>query len=158
MLVIMGGGYPNRDGEHNLQGDPGAAQAVAANWPTKVVWSGVEVGLAIATGGSISERHPASSPVRAAYEAFVGAGNRWWSWDLTAVYHAIRPTDSCSTRSDPGRTASMPPVATSSCTAQEITTTSGLQTAPRSLPLSTGSSKCCPRHTGRTAREDNSRA
>ena len=102
MLVIMGGGYPNRAGEHNLQGDPGAAQAVAANWPTKVVWSGVEVGLAIATGGSISERHPASSPVRAAYEAFVGAGNRWWSWDLTAVYHAIRPADSLLDEIGPG--------------------------------------------------------
>ena len=102
MLVIMGGGYPNRDGEHNLQGDPGAAQAVAADWPTKVVWSGVEVGFAIATGGSISERHPASSPVRAAYEAFVGAGNPWWSWDLTVIYHAIRPADSLLDEIGPG--------------------------------------------------------
>ena len=101
MLVIMGGGYPNRAGEHNLQGDP-ARPGGRATWPTKVVWSGVEVGMAIATGGSISERHPASSPVRAAYEAFVGAGNRWWSWDLTAVYHAIRPADSLLDEIGPG--------------------------------------------------------
>jgi hypothetical protein len=102
VLVSMGGGYPNSDGEHNLRGDPGAAQSVAANWPTKVVWSGTEVGFAIATGGSISERHPASSPVRAAYEAFAGPGNRWWSWDLTAVYHAIRPADSLLDEIGPG--------------------------------------------------------
>jgi inosine-uridine nucleoside N-ribohydrolase len=102
VLVVMGGGYPNSDGEHNLQGDISAAQVVAANWPTKVVWSGVEVGLAVVTGGSISARHPASSPVRTAYEAFVGAGNRWWSWDLTAVYHAIRPADSMLEEIGPG--------------------------------------------------------
>lgn len=92
-LVLMGGGFPSAAGEHNLQGDPAAAQAVATTWPTKVVWSGFEVGLGVATGGSLSELHPATSPVRVSYETFVGPGRGWFSWDLTTVYHALRPED-----------------------------------------------------------------
>jgi hypothetical protein len=101
-LVVMGGGIPTSAGEHNLQGDPASAQAVATTWPTKVVWSGSEVGLGVATGGSLSTRHPVSSPVRVSYEAFVGPGKAWFSWDLTAVYHALRPADPALVEIGPG--------------------------------------------------------
>src|SRR5206468_4253181 len=46
--------------------------------------------------------HPSTSPVRVAYEAFVGAGNWIYSYDLTAVYHAIRPADTLLRESAPG--------------------------------------------------------
>jgi hypothetical protein len=101
-LVAMGGGYPSRSGENNFIGDPASAQAVAANWPTKVVWSGYEVGDLVHTGQTISSVHPASSPVRVSYEAFVAPGNWIYSYDLTAVYHAIRPADSQLTEVGPG--------------------------------------------------------
>jgi hypothetical protein len=101
-LVVMAGGYPSRNGETNLVGDPPAAQDVAGNWPTKIVWSGYEVGDAIHTGNTISSKHPASSPVRVAYEAFVGPSNWIYSYDLTALYHAVRPADSLLTEAGPG--------------------------------------------------------
>jgi hypothetical protein len=101
-LVQMAGGYPSRNGENNLNGNPGAAQDVSANWPTKIVWSGYEVGDAIHTGNTISSVHPTTSPVRVAYEAFVGPNNWIYSYDLTAVYHAIRPADSLLTEVGPG--------------------------------------------------------
>jgi hypothetical protein len=101
-LVLMGGGYPSRAGENNLIGNPGAAQDVAASWPTKVVWSGYEVGDAIHTGQTISSVQPVDSPVRVAYEAFVGPNNWIYSYDLTAVYHALRPEDTLLTEVGPG--------------------------------------------------------
>jgi hypothetical protein len=101
-LVIMGGGYPSSGSETNLTGDPSAAQNVASRWPTKIVWSGVEVGDDIHTGQTICSVHPSNSPVEVAYKAFVGCNNWYYSYDLTAVYHAIRPTDSSMTETGPG--------------------------------------------------------
>jgi inosine-uridine nucleoside N-ribohydrolase len=104
-LVSMGGGYPSRSGETNLSGDPAAASNVASNWPTKIVWSGYEVGDAIHTGQTISSTHPSLSPVRKAYEAFVGPNNWIYSYDLTAVYHAVRPQDTQLSEVGPGTNA-----------------------------------------------------
>src|SRR3954470_3118028 len=104
-LVSMAGEFPSGFGETNLIGDPASAQTVAANWPTKVVWSGYEVGDAVHTGQTISAKHPSNSPVRAAYEAFVDPGNWIYSYDLTAVYHAIRPNDPLLREVGPGTNA-----------------------------------------------------
>jgi len=101
-LVIMGGGYPSRSGETNLIGNIAAAQDVASNWPTKIVWSGYEVGDAVHTGNTISSAHPANSPVRVSYEAFVGPNNWIYSYDLTAIYHAVRPSDPVMPEVGPG--------------------------------------------------------
>src|SRR3954468_2903309 len=73
-LVVMGGGYPIRGGETNLTGNPPAAQDVMSNWPTKIVWSGYEIGADLLTGDTISSTHPSDSPVRVAYEAFFNNG------------------------------------------------------------------------------------
>src|SRR4051794_1038809 len=104
-LVSMAGEFPSGFGETNLIGDPASAQTVAANWPTKVVWSGYEVGDAVHTGQTISAKHPSNSPVRAAYEAFVAPGDWIYSYDLTAVYHAIRPNDALLREVGPGTNA-----------------------------------------------------
>ena len=102
MLVAMAGHYPSGVPETNLAGNPAAAQDVAAHWPTKIVWSGYEVGILVHAGSTISVTHPSTSPVRAAYEAFVGPDNWIPSFDLTAVYHAIRPWDPALTEVGPG--------------------------------------------------------
>ncbi len=102
-LVAMGGGYPTWPGENNLRGAWVAAQNVATNWTSPIVWAGYEVGDPVHTGQTISRVHPASSPVRVAYEAFVRPGNWIYSYDLVAVYHAVRPNDALLTLSGPGR-------------------------------------------------------
>jgi hypothetical protein len=103
MLVIMAGGYPNGNHENNVNGDADSARAIADTWPTKVVWSGVEIGDLVDTGGSLTSTHPASSPVRISYEAFGGPNKAIKSWDLTAVYHAVRSGDAVMTEVGPGR-------------------------------------------------------
>lgn len=105
MLVVMGGGYPSRSYENNLGGDPPDAQYVANNWPGKLVWSGYEVGDQVHTGSTLATALPTNSPVRAAYLAFVGPGNWYYSYDLTAAYHAIRPTDPLLSEVGPGSNA-----------------------------------------------------
>ena len=101
-LVAMAGCYTSCTSENNIVGNPAAAANVAANWPTKIVWSGYEVGDQVHTGQTISSVQPISSPVRAAYVAFVGLNNWIYSFDLTAVYHAIRPSDANLTEVGPG--------------------------------------------------------
>ena len=101
-LVVMGGAYPTGTDETNVSGDPPASQNVSAHWPTEIVWSGFEVGDAVHTGDTISSVHPADSPVRVAYEAFVGPSTAIASYDLTAVYHAVRPDDPAMHEVGPG--------------------------------------------------------
>jgi Carboxypeptidase regulatory-like domain/Inosine-uridine preferring nucleoside hydrolase len=101
-LVVMGGGYPGALGEGNLQRDPADAQYVSQNWPTTIVWDGYEVGVNIDTGQTISSVQPANSPVRVAYDSYVGPGVAIPSWDLTAVYEAVRPTNPFLSPAGPG--------------------------------------------------------
>ncbi len=102
-LVVMGGGYPSYAGENNLAGNPAAAADVAANWPTKVVYSGIEVGNDVFAGSTMDSAQPLSSPVRAAFDAYAGAGNGLTLYDPTAVYHAVRPGDALLTEVGPGQ-------------------------------------------------------
>lgn len=132
LLVSMGGGYPSFRSETNLSGDLAASQKVAQSWPTKLVWAGYEVGDAVYTGQTISSVHPSSSPVRAAYEKYSNGPNNYIeSYDLTAVYHALRPNDTKIGEAGPGRNAI-------TSTGNVFTTGSGTQwyeTLPSAAPL-----------------------
>jgi hypothetical protein len=99
----MGGGYPSYSGENNLAGNPAAAADVAANWPTKVVWSGIEVGNNVVAGSSVDSAQPLTSPVRVALDAYAGPGHSLNLYDPTAVYHAVRPGDALLTELGPGQ-------------------------------------------------------
>jgi inosine-uridine nucleoside N-ribohydrolase len=91
--VAMAGGFPEGD-ETNVRKDPLASQYVIDNWPTPILFSGFEIGLAIKTGLRLIEEGPEDSPVRLAYalsipqRAYDKDGRR--SWDQTAVLAAIR--------------------------------------------------------------------
>lgn len=93
MLVVMGGDYkgtpPSGTAENNFYGDPADASYVAKNWPGPVVYEGETVGESVTSGQTISSAQPAYSPLRAAYEAFVGAGNYYYSYDPIAAYYGI---------------------------------------------------------------------
>jgi inosine-uridine nucleoside N-ribohydrolase len=104
MLVVMGGHYPSSSpsAENNFAGNPGAAADVATNWPTKVVYSGYEVGSNVFAGHTVDSVEPARSPVRAAFDAHAGAGKSIPAWDLTAMYHAVRPSDAALAETGPG--------------------------------------------------------
>lgn len=72
LLSVMGGRYPE-GGESNFMADGVATQAVAADWPTPVVFSGFEVGEELLTGPRLFTETPEDHPVRVAYHL----------WDLT---------------------------------------------------------------------------
>src|SRR5688572_14581754 len=67
-----------------------SASFVVANWPTPILFSGVEIGTPVRTGGTLSTRTPPDNPIRMVYEAFGGPGKTRESWDLTAVLAAVR--------------------------------------------------------------------
>ncbi len=93
-LVLMAANFVNPDhGEWNVILDVTAAQTVARDWPTPIMYSGFEIGHIIQTGGTLTE--PETNPVAMSYKLYRGTqggvgviGNRS-SWDQTAVYYAV---------------------------------------------------------------------
>ncbi|MEP6297909.1 MAG: protein kinase, partial [Ilumatobacter sp.] len=71
-LVAMGGAYPESSAlldspEFNFARDAPAAQRVANDWPTPIVFSGFEVGNSILTGAVLQTESPEQDPVREGY-------------------------------------------------------------------------------------------
>ncbi len=63
---------------------------VIAQWPTRIVFSGYEIGLPIITGPSLLTT-PEQNPVRECYQLWDNAlRNGRASWDQTAVLYAVR--------------------------------------------------------------------
>ena len=116
LLSVMGGRYPEGK-EWNFEQDPAAAASVARDWPTPVIYSGYEIGAAIKTGARLQAEAPTTSPVRVAYELYVGPGKDRESWDQTAVLAAIRGVSSHWTSSGPGRVSVDPKTGASRWTA-----------------------------------------
>ena len=89
----MGGKFPKSDphqGEYNFacQGGGLDTRYAIENWPTPILFTGLEIGLAIQTGTKLTAA-PVSDPVRRAYELYTSFKGRP-SWDLTAVLAAVR--------------------------------------------------------------------
>lgn len=92
-LVIMGGNFADAGHrEHNINLDQKAAQTVADEWPTPIVYSGYEIGRPVLTGGAMT--NPEKNPVAKAYELYpaggVGTIASSASYDQTAAYFAVR--------------------------------------------------------------------
>ena len=98
LWVAMAGQFPYSvkkhyaDGEWNLSKDTPASIIATALWPTPIVFSGFEVGSAIMTGRVLQSAVPEDNPVREAYRLYTGGDDRQ-SWDLTAVWYAVRGSD-----------------------------------------------------------------
>jgi len=98
-LSIMGGSFAKIDGhdhftEYNIQGDRPASIAVAKDWPTPILWSGFEIGIAVPYPGKSIENdfgYVAHHPVADAYRLFEKMPYDRPTWDLTSVLVAVLP-------------------------------------------------------------------
>jgi len=92
-LVSMAGGFP-KGREYNLLTDSSASENVFNNWPTPVIFSGVEIGKNIKTGLGLVHDTSVSGPVKDVFSFCIpkakedSAGRM--SWDETTVLVAIR--------------------------------------------------------------------
>jgi len=94
--VIMGGAYPRAtEPEWNFGLDLAATRQVVADWPTRTVYDGFEIGARVFVGNRLCATHPAGSPVRAVFDLLYGCGNAQadGTWDPTAMYYAIYGRD-----------------------------------------------------------------
>ena len=103
LLSLMAGAFEpirNREGqlteyrEYNVVKDIAAAQRVAEDWPTDVVWSGYEIGIAACfPHQSIDNDFRYARPHIAveAYKKYCPPGHDRPTWDLTSVLYAVRP-------------------------------------------------------------------
>lgn len=93
-VVIMGGDFKSPGiREWNVRQNLSAAQKIAADWPTPIIYTGREIGIEVKTGGGLSS--PETNPVAMAYKLFPEAGGAGKigerpSWDLLAVLQAVR--------------------------------------------------------------------
>jgi inosine-uridine nucleoside N-ribohydrolase len=103
LLSIMAGAFtqiPGRDGkpydhrEYNIIKDIPSAQRIADHWPTPIVWSGFEIGIAVPYPHESIERdyrYVDHHPLAEAYIAYNPPPHDRPTWDLTSVLYAVRP-------------------------------------------------------------------
>lgn len=81
-LVCMGGEFPSGR-EFNLYQDVEAASYVMSQWPTKIWFSGFEIGNNVLTGKALRQTD-VDNPLTKAYQLYNNIQNRQ-SWDQVAV-------------------------------------------------------------------------
>lgn len=96
LLSSMAGMFEkgNRHKEYNVVEDLPAARKVFAAWPTPIVVSGFEIGLAVQYPAVSIERdygYVHHHPLAEAYRHYMKMPYDRPTWDLTAVLYAIRP-------------------------------------------------------------------
>ena len=110
-LVIMAGAFQTirfdtKHLEYNVREDVPSAQAFADRWPTTVIWSGFEIGIAAAyPWKSIMEDYEYAKPhiIKEGYLAYVPEQpHDRPTWDLTAVLYAVYPDRGYFDLSPPG--------------------------------------------------------
>ncbi|MDF2440515.1 MAG: hypothetical protein JWN98_1499 [Abditibacteriota bacterium] len=106
LLSAMAGAFPTGDREYNVHMDLKSAQRLFAQWPTPIVASGFEIGLAILYPASSIEKHFAyvpEHPVAEAYRLYQKMPYNRPTWDLTSVLYAVRPDENYFDLSAPGK-------------------------------------------------------
>ncbi|MPY90322.1 MAG: nucleoside hydrolase [Luteitalea sp.] len=110
-LSVMAGAFQtieqnNHFLEYNVVQDIRAAQQLVNDWPTPIVWSGFEIGVAAAYPHASIERdfnYVPHHPIKEAYYLYEPPPHDRPTWDLTAVLAAVRPDASYFTLSATGR-------------------------------------------------------
>jgi purine nucleosidase len=99
LLSIMAGafrpiGENRRYLEYNVTQDLPASRKLAAGWPTPIVWSGFEIGIAVPFPAVSIERdfkYVAHHPAAEAYRLYNPPPHERPTWDLTAVLYGVLP-------------------------------------------------------------------
>ncbi len=114
LLSIMAGAFtqiPGKGGhlydhkEYNIVKDIPAAQTIANNWPTQIVWSGFEIGISLAYPHQSIQRdyrYVKHHPLAEAYVLYNPPPHDRPTWDLTSVLYGVRPGHSYFDLSEPG--------------------------------------------------------
>lgn len=107
LLSIMAGSFKleREHKEYNVVMDLPAATKLFGEWPTPVVASGYEIGLAITyPAASIRDDfgYVKHHPLREAYELYMKMPYDRPTWDLTSVLYAVRPDRGYFGLSEPG--------------------------------------------------------
>ncbi len=97
LLSLMAGAFQPIDGnaqyrEYNVVRDIPSCQKLAEHWPTPVVWSGFEIGIALPYPAVSIERdygYVAHHPLADAYIHYIPPPHNRPTWDLTAVLYAV---------------------------------------------------------------------
>jgi inosine-uridine nucleoside N-ribohydrolase len=108
LLSMMAGAFPAGKPEFNVEKDIDAARTVFRDWPTPIVTSGFEIGLALLyPARSIEEDYTyvKDHPVADAYRAYKKMPYDRPTWDLTAALYAVRPERGYFKLSPPGTIA-----------------------------------------------------
>jgi hypothetical protein len=99
LLSLMAGAFQtvnwnNRHLEYNVRLDVPAAQKLAREWPTALVWSGFEIGVAAAFPHIVIEQdldYAPHHPLKEAYYLYNPPPHDRPTWDPTAVLYAVYP-------------------------------------------------------------------
>lgn len=106
LLSIMAGAFtkiPGKGGqlvdhrEYNIVKDIPSARQLATDWPTPIVWSGYEIGIALPYPHQSIERdyrYVEHHPLAEAYVLYNPPPHNRPTWDLTSVLYGIRPNHS----------------------------------------------------------------
>ncbi len=111
MLSMMAGAFAPIGGnrrfqEYNVKLDIESARQVAQQWPTPIVFSGFEVGIAIPYPAESIEHdfeYVEHHPIEEAYRLYEPPPHERPTWDLTSVLYAVRPDDGYFGLSERGR-------------------------------------------------------
>lgn len=110
LLSVMAGafqtvGWDTRHLECNVVNDISSAKALSKNWPSPVVWSGFEIGVAAAFPHEVIERdfgYVNHHPLKEAYHLFEPPPHDRPTWDPTALLYAVYPDRGYFDLSPPG--------------------------------------------------------
>lgn len=100
------GGHDNHYAEYNVRLDVPSARKLAEEWPTPILWSGFEIGIAAAYPHESIERdfnYVPHHPVKESYYLYNPPPHDRPTWDLTSVLAAVHPDRGYFTLSVPGK-------------------------------------------------------
>ena len=98
LVSAMAGAFAPVNGqphlEYNVTEDIASAKILAMEWPTEIIFSGFEVGLAVpypATSIEQDYQYVPHHPLKEAYVLYEPPPHNRPTWDLTSILHAVVP-------------------------------------------------------------------